>query len=105
MKKYSPSISYEEILHQDLQNPNTALEYLDACLDDTEHPETFLLGLRDVAKAWGFSGFAIETGLNRESLYRMLSEKGNPSFSSLLTILDALDLRLSVKRKKKAATK
>ena len=39
---------------------------------------------------------ARDTDLKRESLYTMLSERGNPVLSSLYAILDALDLRLSV---------
>jgi len=35
-------------------------------------------------------------GLNRESLYRMLSRRGNPGIHSLKAVLDAVGLRLSV---------
>jgi DNA-binding phage protein len=38
--------------------------------------------------------------LNRENLYRMLSEKGNPELRSMGTLLDALGLKLSVDVKK-----
>jgi probable addiction module antidote protein len=101
MKKHPASVPYEKILHNDLKDPNTAVEYLNACLEDIEHPNVFLIALRDVAKSWGFTDLSEQTGLNRESLYRMLSEKGNPSLISLLTVLDAMNLSLSVKRKKK----
>ena len=36
------------------------------------------------------------TGLNRETLYRTLSENGNPRLSSLGLIIEALGLRLSI---------
>jgi probable addiction module antidote protein len=42
------------------------------------------------------SQFAELAGLNRESLYRMLSGKGNPALSSLDKLLPALDLRLAI---------
>jgi probable addiction module antidote protein len=103
MKKHPPSVPYEEILYEDLKDPKTAVEYLNACLEDTEHPDVFLLALKDVAKAWGFTEVSEQTGLNRVTLYRMLSEKGNPTFTSLLSILDAMNLRLSVKKKKRVA--
>jgi hypothetical protein len=34
--------------------------------------------------------------LGRESLYRSLSEEGNPSFSTILKVLSAVGLKLSV---------
>ncbi len=39
---------------------------------------------------------AEKTKLNRESLYRMLSERGNPELRSLDTLLHALGFRLTV---------
>lgn len=70
-----------------------AAEYLTACFDDSE--EVFLLGLRQVVEAHGGIGaLAEETKLNRESLYKMLSESGNPKLSSLALILANLGLRL-----------
>jgi probable addiction module antidote protein len=101
-RKYPASVPYEDVLDQQLKDPKLAIEYLDACLADTENPGTFLIALKDVARAWGISELAAETGLNRENLYKMLSEKGNPSLSSLMAILDALNLRLAVKKKKAA---
>jgi probable addiction module antidote protein len=56
----------------------------------------FLLALRDVAEARGISVLAGQAQLNRENLYRMLSESGNPQLGSLTAVLDALDLRLAV---------
>ena len=69
--------SYRANLLEALKDPETAAEYLSACLDDGD-VEVFLLALRDVAEAQGgirkLSGRA---GLNRENLYRMLSGSGN----------------------------
>ena len=42
------------------------------------------------------STLAAQAQLNRENLYRMLSEHGNPQLDSLTALLDALDLRLAV---------
>lgn len=64
--------------------------------------EVFLLALRDVANARGLTLLARETSLNRENLYRILSEKGNPQLFSLTALLDALGLSLSVKPKRAA---
>jgi len=43
-----------------------------------------------------FTTLANATGLNRETLYRTLSEHGNPRLSSLGLIIEALGLRLSI---------
>jgi probable addiction module antidote protein len=87
---------YEDVLDEDLQDRTEALGYLNACLEDGD-PEVFLLALRDVARArGGVAKLAEITKLNREHLYRMLSENGNPEFRSLEALLDALGFRLAV---------
>ena len=78
-----------------LQDPSEAARYLTACLEEGD--EVFLIGLRDVVDAHGgMSHLAEATGLNRETLYRTLSENGNPRLSSLGLIIEALGLRLSI---------
>ncbi len=62
-----------------------------------------MLALRDVAKARGVSLVAKETDLNRETLYRMLSEKGNSNLSSLNKLLNYLGLTLTIRSKENAA--
>jgi probable addiction module antidote protein len=90
---------YEDVLDEDLENPVEAADYLNACLEDDD-PEVFLLALRDVARArGGVAKLAEVTELNREHLYRMLSENGNPELRSLEVLLDALGFRLAVKLK------
>ena len=89
---------YETGLKTSLMNPNEAAAYLDAALEENDQ-EVFLLALRDVAEAHGFSKVAQDTLLNRENLYRMLSSTGNPQLSSLITLLRSLGLRLAVEVK------
>jgi probable addiction module antidote protein len=99
-QKRVKSVPYEQELYKDLRNnPDEAVEYLNTSLEDPNAPELFLVALRHVAEAWGFGHIAEITGLNRESLYRMLSEKGNPKLSSLMTLLDGMGLRLAVIKK------
>jgi probable addiction module antidote protein len=93
------SKSYQNNLIESLKDPTEAAEYLNAALEDGE-TEVFLLALRDVVDSYGGIGkLAASTSLNRESLYRMLSTKGNPEFFSLSTILDAVGFRLAVEPK------
>jgi probable addiction module antidote protein len=87
--------SYHESLLQALQDPQAAAEYLTAALEDGDSA-VFLLALRNVADAQGMCTVASKAQLNRENLYRMLSEQGNPQLGSLTALLDALDLRLAI---------
>ena len=70
--------SYETGLHERLKDPSYAMEYLQAALEDDEEgaDAVFLLALRDVAQANHMTYIAEATGLNRESLYKMLSPIG-----------------------------
>jgi len=86
---------YKESLLEDLKDPNEAAEYLTAALEDGSL-DVFLLALRDVAEAHGMKQLAEGAQLNRESMYRMLSNQGNPQLSSLTAVLHQLGLRLTV---------
>jgi len=78
--------NYKEHLLKSLQDPEEAAAYLDTCLED-EDPRVFLLALKDVAEArGGMSKLSAESSLNRQSLYRTLSRKGNPKLTSICSI-------------------
>ncbi|MCA9923804.1 MAG: putative addiction module antidote protein [Anaerolineales bacterium] len=89
------TVKYEDGLKEALLNPEEAAAYLNAALEENDQ-EIFLLALRDIAEARGFSQVAQDTLLNRENLYRMLSSAGNPQLSSLNTLLKSIGLRLAV---------
>ena len=91
-----PSKPYHPELIKALRDPREALEYLNAALEDGD-PDGFLLALRDVAEAQGgVAQLAEAAKLNRESLYRMLSDRGNPELRSLDALLRALGFRLAI---------
>jgi probable addiction module antidote protein len=70
--------------------------YLDAALTDGD-PRVLLQAVRDVAAVrGGMAALARRAGIPRESLYRMLSSRGNPSYAAVRSILGAVGLRLSV---------
>ena len=100
-----PTVDYKQHLLKDLKDTKYAAGYLTAAMEEGE--DVFLLALRDVAKAQGgVTALARVTKLNRENLYDILSEKGNPRLKSILPILDHLGLELSFKpktKKKRAA--
>lgn len=90
------SKSYQAELIESLRDSREAAEYLNAALEEDD-PELFLLALRNVAEAQGgVAQLAEKTKLNRESLYKMLSARGNPELRSLEALLQALGLRLAV---------
>ncbi len=70
--------------------------YLDAALVDGD-PRVLLQAVRDVAAVrGGMAALARRAGIPRESLYRMLSSRGNPSYAAVRSILGAVGFRLPV---------
>lgn len=92
--------SYREFVTETVRDPQEATEYLSVSLEEYERDgnlEAFLLALRTVVESQGgMTEFARKTALNRQSLYKTLSKKGNPRLQTLHTILHALGLKLSI---------
>lgn len=82
-----------------LTDPETIAAYLELAMEDPD-PRMLMMALRNVAEARGVKEVAEETGLNRQTLYRTLSEKGNPTLQTLSALLRSLGLRLTVKPEK-----
>jgi probable addiction module antidote protein len=82
------------------EDRDLAVEYLKAAMESLDDPDdraAGLLALRTVAEAYGGLGaVAAEAGISRESLYRALSAKGNPTLKTILAVLKAVGMRLSV---------
>ncbi|MBP9712938.1 MAG: hypothetical protein KBD60_04495 [Sterolibacterium sp.] len=56
-----------------------------------------MLALRALSKAFGgIQAVARQTDVNAHTLYRTLSEKGNPELNTLSAILKAMGLRLAI---------
>jgi probable addiction module antidote protein len=94
------SRSYQDFLIEELKDHDEAVAYLNAALEeslkgDEESKHLFLLALRNVVEAHGgISNLAKKTHLGRESLYKTLSEKGNPKWHTLVSLVIALGLNL-----------
>jgi len=84
-----------EIFADDLRDPAYAAGYLNIALED-DGIEGFLYALQKVARAHGISKVAASSDIPRESLYRSLSDKGNPGIKPLARVLDSLGLSLNV---------
>ncbi len=95
--KRKASISHDEALIRELRDdPEFAAEYLKAAMEDTAEPKVLLVALRQIAQARGIANVAKTAHIERESLYRALSPRGNPRLSTLMAVTKALGLTLTV---------
>ena len=80
-----------------LRSEADIVAYLVACLDEADdNPAVIAAALGDVARAYGMGQLAKETGLTREGLYKALNQNSNPSFGTVLKVLKALGLKLTL---------
>ncbi|WP_180125685.1 addiction module antidote protein [Rhodoferax sp. BLA1] len=80
---------------QQLRTPEEMAAYLDAWLVEAPDDAAGIArALGDIARAKGMTQVARDAGLSRESLYKALSENGNPSFATVLKVARALGVRL-----------
>lgn len=100
-KKLKAAVSHHDLEVAELRaDRELAVQYLKAAMESLDNPDdraAGLLALRTVAEAYGGLGaVAAEAGISRESLYRTLSAKGNPTLKTLLAVLKAVGMKLSV---------
>lgn len=76
-----------------LKTQEDMVAYLEAALEEND-PTLVSAALGDIAKAKGMTDIAKKTGLGRESLYKALSREGNPEFSTVMKVINALGLKL-----------
>lgn len=91
------SRSHDEAVIEMIRNdPDFAVEYLRVAfeeLDDEGGEVAFLAALRHVVEArGGMAEIASKAGLSRESLYRALSPKGNPTLRTMRQVVHATGL-------------
>jgi len=79
-----------------LDSDEAIAAYLEAAFEDGD-PKLITAVLGDVAKARGMTEIAKKAGVSRENLYRALSKEGNPEFTTILKVIRALGLTISVK--------
>lgn len=89
---------YKDWIIEELKDHDLAVAYLNEALEeslkgDEESQHLFLIALKNVAEAQGGIGnLAKKTHMGRESLYKTLSEKGNPKWHTLIALINALGL-------------
>ena len=88
--------NYREVLLADLrEDPELAAEYITASIQ--EGMDAFLVAIKDVIDArGGGTEFSAETGVPRESIYKMFKEGANPTIKNIVKALDFADLRLNI---------
>jgi probable addiction module antidote protein len=95
-KEMSATVKHDDWLLEQLKDGEFAAEYLNAASEDDD-PKTYLTALRKVVEArGGMASIAEKTHLSRETLYRTLSTRGNPTIKTLTAVLKATGLRFSV---------
>ena len=71
--------------------------YLQACIEESNNDAAFIAkALGNIARAKGMAQLSKDTGLGRESLYKALSGEVNPSFDTVIKVVKALNLRLTI---------
>lgn len=96
MKPYPPYVSYHDDLIEELKDQELAAEYLNCALEEGD-PKYFLKALRHVVEAlYGMTEASKKTKVSRMSLYRILSERGNPRWENIMDVLRIVGLRFKL---------
>lgn len=81
-----------------LHTPQDIADFLEAIFENYgDEPKTIIKALGTAARARGMQKVADETGLQRQGLYKSLSEDGNPSFETVLKVMNAIGVELRPK--------
>ena len=93
------TVSYEDNLMKDLQDPMFAVHYLNACLEEEldefeDRKEIFLGALTQVIKANGVSKIAKLSNINRGNIYESIMKEKNTKLDTLFKILESLNLKM-----------
>jgi probable addiction module antidote protein len=78
-----------------LDSEEMIAEYLNQALASGD-TDLLLLAIGDAAKARGISQIARDTGLGRESLYKVFSAGAKPRFDTVLKVMRALGVEMHV---------
>ena len=77
-----------------IESEEDAIAYLNAA--ENGDPALLQAAIGDIAKARGMGQIAKEAGVGRESLYKSLNKEGNPSFRTIVKVVNALGGRLVI---------
>jgi probable addiction module antidote protein len=92
-KKKTKTHPYDSAEYLDTSEAINA--YMEEALE-TDDPAFIAKALGTIARARGMSQIAKKAGLSRESLYKALSTEGNPEFGTIIRVMQALGLKISI---------
>src|SRR5271156_4979496 len=92
-RKKTRTVPYDSAEYMDSVEAINA--YMEEALQ-TDDPAFIAQALGTIARARGMSRIARKAGLSRESLYKALSAEGNPEFGTIIRVMQALGLKLSI---------
>ena len=78
-----------------LTDDEVIIEYLKAALEEND-PAFFIKAVGNVARAKGMTAIAEETQLGRPSLYKALSGERDPRIGTVMKVLSALGIQLTI---------
>ena len=87
-------------LSHEIKTPQDALEYLQIAFEEAPDDTAYMQHLMgQIARGLGMTALAKELGVARPSLYRSLSENGNPSFKTINDFIHLLGGQISIKKR------
>ena len=81
-----------------LETEEDIIYYLEDAMEGND-PKHIARALGDVARSQGMTELARKAGVGRQALYNALSENGNPTLETLTSVLSALGLQLTVRKR------
>ena len=87
--------SFDDYMTESMKDPAEAAAYIEAVME-LDDPAALLVALRHVAKAHGMAEVARRAKVGEKTLFKSLSENGNPTIATVHKVLHAVGLRLSV---------
>ena len=87
--------TYEWDMAENINTKDDVFAYLQEAIDEND-TETLFDVIGAIARSKGMMMIAKELGLSRESLYKSLSQNGNPSFSTVIKVLDLLGYKMQI---------
>ena len=95
----------DELLEEYLQNPEFALSFLNQALADDDI-DAFKKSLKDIIKVHGnISAIAKEANVSRGTLYKLMSDKGQPEIGTILKVFHALGYDVTVTQRQPSQRK
>jgi probable addiction module antidote protein len=84
---------------EEIETKEDVIAYLEVALEEND-PAFLLKTIGYIARSKGMAQLARELNLNREGLYESLSPTGNPSFITVMKVVDNLGFQLNIQQKK-----